>query len=384
MKQTGLLRKNLKRGQAVISVVLLFLLGTMAVLSGVARPVSRDVSELSDYRFSKQSYYAAESGVEDVIYRLQSGMNVPDVIEIQNGYAFAVTSVSDMPGGKELSSVGDLEDRIRKISVVLTQEAGTVFTYATQVGSIGLSMSANSRVNGDVYSNGNITGNLQTVIAGNAYAVGSISSPRPAVSGTKQAGAPIEPMPEIGLDYWRGRANINNDPNQGSISWGSGSHSLGPKKVVGSLSMTNDATLTITGPLHITGNLFLGNSSVIYLSPSFGSKGVVVVVDGTISFNSNTRVFGTGGNPEGYPVFLSASNSSSAINLNSNASLEATLYAVNGRVNLNSNGNALAIAGQGINLNSNAVLNYDAGLKEMLLYDAPMSNLEIEEWKEVE
>ena len=364
--------------------VLLFLLGTMAVLSGVARPVARDVSELSDYRFSKQSYYAAESGVEDVIYRLQNGMNVPGLVALESGYAFADTSVSDTPDGKDIMSTGSLKERIRKLNVTLTQEAGTVFTYATQVGDLNLAMFADSRVNGDVYSNGNITGNMQTAVNGNAYSSGSISSPRPSVSGSKQAGSPAEPLPEIDLDYWRGRANINNDPNQGNISYNSGSNSLGPKKIVGNLSLNNEASLTVTGPLHVTGNLSMNNNSIIYLSPSFGPKGSVIVVDGTITFNSNAKVFGTGANPEGYLVLISASNSSSAINTNSNASLEAALYAVNGRMNMNSNSNALAIAGRGINLNSNAVLNYDVNLKQMRLYDAPITNLQIDKWKETE
>src|SRR5512141_2523916 len=64
---------NLKRGQAMITAVMFFLIISLTVIFGIANPLLKQVRGGVDRFKSGQSYFLAEASVEDIIYRLNTG-----------------------------------------------------------------------------------------------------------------------------------------------------------------------------------------------------------------------------------------------------------------------------------------------------------------------
>lgn len=335
-------------------------------------------------RRSMQSYQAAESGTEDAAFRLITGKQISAQEVLIFDGNIATTTIMAVGDTQEITALGEQNAAIRALSTILLQSAGTVFHYGVQTGEGGLALFSNAEVNGNVFSNGNITGTSNSEINGDAIAAGTISSPEPDISGTKTEDADPLSLPPIDLAFWRAQANINNDPITEDYEKSSGSDSFGPKKIEGDFALNSNAQFTVTGPLHITGNFEMNSNADLFLDPSFGSEGTVIVVDGTISFNSNTEVHHTGASPRGYILLVTPSTENPAIELNSNSELEAAIYAPNGTIVLDSNGDVISASAYQMELNSNAAINYDTGIVNMEFQSGPSGGYEITTWKEIE
>lgn len=370
-------------GQAALFVVVLFVALTLAMLGGFSALAS---SELRAARFlerSKQSYLFAEGALEDAAFRLRSGKQTTQTIVYEESALRATSTITDIVDGKYITVIGMRLPAQRSIAAVLSSPVPTVFNYASQVGDWGLEMFSSTVINGNVFTNGSILGFSGSQINGNVAVVGSISSPAPVVSGTRSEGVDAVALPAIDTAYWESQANINNNPINGDAQYNGGFHTLGPRRINGSLSLNAGAQLTVTGPLYIQGDLLLGSNAVIGLDASFASSSKTVLVEGAINFEVNARASATGASPRGYLVLMSL-RSGDAIELNANTQGEAIFYAPNGWVSMNSNSNATALAGKGVRLNANARLNYDLGLLNVPLEQGTTTEVwNIGQWGEI-
>jgi hypothetical protein len=336
--------------------------------------------------FSYESIYAAEAGVEDILLRYYDTTkklpsSYPAALLV--GTASASTTLrEDFLGNVILTSEGDRLSRVRALRIYASPIGPGAFHYAVQIGDLGLEMGSNSKVIGNVYSNGNITGDSNSEIRGDASAVGTISSPRPVVTGVRTEGVTPESLPQVDIAYWKARANINNDPFVGNLVYDHGSSTLGPRKVEGNLTLGSNAGLTLTGPVHVTGNFTMDSNSDLFLSESFSASTTAIVVGGNITFSSNAEVHATTSIPKGYILLLSESTSGSAIDIDSNNPIDGAVYAPNGTVAIGSNADATSIAGRRIRLDSNATITYDFGLRRADFTGGPSSGGQIISWQE--
>lgn len=150
---------NHQKGNALIIVMLLFVVISLSVSVGLTAPTISSVRSVKDTLESKRSYAVAESGVEDVFYRIRTAKNVSSTETITIGDQQSITTVTDISGGKkQINSVGDSNDRNRIINAVIEQGTGASFSYGVQTGKGGFNMSNNSSIIGSIYSNGPITG----------------------------------------------------------------------------------------------------------------------------------------------------------------------------------------------------------------------------------
>lgn len=370
-------------GEAALLVVILFLFVSLALMFGFSA-LALDETKIERTQFNaKRSYFAAESGMEDAVYRLMRGMDISaeEILDVDG--SVVTTDIARIGSTREILSEGIVTSNIRRLRAVLLEGSGTSFFYGAHVGEGGLVMSSNATVNGSVFSNGNIVGSSNNTINGDAAAVGTISYPQPVVTGTRSSGASPIPLPPIDLDFWRTQANINNDPIIGDYVLSNGSDSFGPKKVSGNFTLKGESQFTVTGPLHITGNFQMKSNTDLWLHASFASTGTVIVVDGDIEFESNAAVHGTSASPKGYILFITPSSSRKAIELDSNTFLEAALYATTGTVDVSSNGSVTAITAYRLSLSSNAQINYDIGLANAVFSSGPSGGFEISTWREV-
>lgn len=163
--------QHYNQGSALIITLVLFVAISLSIALGLVVPVLHASRIAEDSLQSKKSYFTAESGVEDVIYRLRSGKQVSSSETISIGNSEATTTVTTLGGTqKQIESIGDAANRNRTVSVVLSQGVGATFSYGIQVGLGGVSMSGSSGIDGSIFSNGDVFGTASTFVSGSVYA----------------------------------------------------------------------------------------------------------------------------------------------------------------------------------------------------------------------
>jgi len=168
---------------AIASVVAV--LGLLLIFSGGFMFVTTSNTKvLQDKINSAQSYYTAESGVEDAVYRIKNSKQIAASNTFSIGSS-SVTITADTTGNdRTILAEGSEASTVRRVQTKLSINATqSDFYYGVQVGQGGITMSGNSQIDGNVYSDGNIVGSGSSSITGDAIVAGGIAD-TPSVSWT--------------------------------------------------------------------------------------------------------------------------------------------------------------------------------------------------------
>lgn len=361
-----------------LAIVLAF---TAILFSGVANFVRLGSTSTQ----KQQAVILAEAGIENALYELNrtagaySGDATP--IQLSQDGSFQTTIVNKANNLKTLIATGYIGDtqnpkskRIVKVDAYLDGQLIS-FNYAVQVGNGGVSMANSATVNGNVYSNSNITGTGSSTIDGDAFAVGTISSPNPLVTGTKNPGAPNQPLPQVDYQFWKDAASVG-DPESTNCTI-SNNTSIGPKKYDCDLSITNNAIVTLSGPVWITGNFSMSQGgTTLKLDDNFGSNGTVIVVDGTISLTQGGTLLPTNATPKGHILLATTSTLDPAITI-SQGGATAIFYALQGGAHLSQTADVVALASDKLTLTNSATLTYETGLATTFFTTGPGGSWQI-------
>jgi len=327
-------------GQAALIVV--FGLGMMGVWAALAfswfgpKTVIRQKA-LAD---SGKAYYAAQSGIDELMIRLRSQHDFGDVwqmsYELDNGSKFYATISGDL-STKIATATGVFSDFTRRIEVrVASSSAKTSFLFAVQSGNGGFELERGTVIQGiggkpgNVYSNSDVLGERMTSgisgskVLGNVWAVGKISglngdttggvyitgnaaanelircevlgnteAPAPPLSGCNYGGeftvveAPeVIPMETVDIAFWKQQAessvwsgNCTISSSGGPSDCSGAEKRLGSVKIEGDLVVEPNTEFTLTGPVWVEGDLTMNSNVDVYVDESLGGEGVVVVVD---------------------------------------------------------------------------------------------------------
>lgn len=375
---------------------------------------------------SYQSYSLAEGGIEDALLRLSKNMSWSSPYNLTLGSGSSAVEISNISGGaRTIISTGNVNGRMRKIQVVYQISSDTVsFYYGAQVGDGGMIMGNNSLVQGNVFSNGSVIGggtiSDSIVVAGNGNRIEGIVVGKDAAAhsckdsiigealtyvsgGSLQnctAGGMIQsqpneilpmdlPIPPSQITEWKTQAAtggiINNDVTLNGIQ------NYGPKQIgtpasPKNLTIENGAIITVKGTLYVTGNINFSNNAIIQLDNSYGSFSGVIIADGKIITNNNVILRGSG-QAGSYIMVLSTNNSldpaSPAINVLNNAS-GAIFYTTSGLIYLNNNMVAREITGYKVQIQNNAVIQYESGLQNASFTSGTGGSWEVAGWREIE
>jgi len=371
---------SMNSGQAMMVATIFFLVVSITIIFGLVGPIVRQQKIASALLSSRQSYFLAEAGVEDVVYRLNTGqlVGLNEALTL-NGYT-ATTLTTDTAEGKEVLATADVRSATRKVEVALLLGTGVTFNFGVQVGAGGFELDNNAGVNGNVYSNDDIVGKNGSFITGDAFAAGIVTGVE--VGGETQTGVSPQafPITDNQITAWKNEAAAGG--TLGSQSLSGTNTTLGPKKINGNLTLTNGSVLTLSGYLWVTGNIVLSNNTSLRLASFYGSNDGLIVADGTILLDNGSSFEGSG--TEGsHIMLLTTSNSGSAIKLSNNAEA-AVLYAANGTIELDNNTTVKQLTGKTIFLSNNAILDYEQGLINSAFVSGPSGGYEILRWKEVE
>lgn len=578
-------RKN--GGQALLMTVVLFLFLSITFITGVSGPIIRHGRVTTDFLSSRKSYFLAESGLEDVIYRIKNNKQISTLESISLDGSSATTSISDALGTKTIETSANVKDLFRKTEVVLRTGVGSSFNYGIQSGAGGFILGNNAVVNGSVYSNGSIVGSNGSAITGSAISANSPaltadqyndvpSTPNSSITFgdsssnqdfaqsfkvsslealtkislyIKKIGAPSNitvrivtdssGAPDIntitsatlssslvtsnygwvdvslpnyiqltpGVPYWIVLDGVNSSSkyyilganssygdgegrlgqyggtwgetspsgldgyfkiylggltglisglNVGSggvgnaeadqvtntivagniyCQTGSGNNkscdterpappsldfpisdgnidqwkdeaeaggiingdylitsnvSLGPKKIIGNLSINNNAVVTITGTVWVTGNITISNNVLVKLSSAYGENSGVIVADGYFNVSNNSSFAGSGQSGS-YIMAMTTSdcpvssycNGGYAMDISNNVG-SVILNAQNGTIRMSNNAGAKQLTAYKIFFDNNTIINYEKGIANTNFTNGPTGGWNINSWAEIE
>lgn len=256
--------KQYNRGSALIITLVLFVALSLSLALGLVVPVLHASRIAEDSLQSKRSYFTAESGVEDVLYRLRAGRQVSNSETLIIGTSETTTTITNLSGGqKQIESAGNAAGRNRTVSLVVSQGTGAAFNYGLQVGLGGISMSGSSGINGSIYSNGDVYGTSSSFVTGSVYAANG-----EALTAEQSNGGADTPVSSIIF----GNATATQDLAQ-------------------SFTVTTDTPIS-KAQFYIKKTGVPANATVRIVTETAGSPGATTIASGALSASLVTTAYG--------------------------------------------------------------------------------------------
>lgn len=422
-------------GQAMLIATVFFLAVAISIMFGTATPVLRQGKITENFVSSRQSYATSESGVEDVLYRLKNGKQVGTTEVLSVAGFTATTTTTDVGSNqKQVTAEGNYSNKIRKSQADVTASSGVTFNYGVQVGAGGLSMTQSSGVIGNVYSNGKISGANSNSINGTAISAGSEGS----ISGTHITGSayaneiknswvgqdayydhelenttvignsydhstdkPAIPLPisDTLISQWESDAAAGGTVSSPCPYKITNNTTIGPIKISCDLEISGSPPFTVTlmGPIWVTGNITLSNTIAFSVSSSLGNKSVSIIADNPsnkitsskIKLQNSTSYLGNGNS--GSKVLLLSQNNSTetggtvdAIQVKNTAGGDLLVYAGHGNISVENNTSLKQVTGYKVTTKNTAQVTFNLGLPSLLFSSGPSGSFTVSGWREVQ
>ncbi len=169
--------KKDQKGATILFFVLILTFISVLISSSMLFIASKNIERVKDETKAIKSYYAAESGLEDTIYRIKSGKNYSSSSNFSLDGAEVNIVVSEGNGSTTVSASSDYQNAVKNLSSkIKTLSTKVNFSYGALIGEGGIEMGENAKIKGDVYSNGNIKGSNGATIEGDVFISGSPNS----------------------------------------------------------------------------------------------------------------------------------------------------------------------------------------------------------------
>ncbi|MDP2651801.1 MAG: hypothetical protein Q8O94_01560 [bacterium] len=298
------------------------------------------------------------------------------------------------------------------------------FHYGIQSGNGGFSMENSSKVIGNVFSGGSVTGTSQNDIYGDvissgpsglvygihatssvyAHTIGNASEStiidkdayyystktNTTVHGTSYPGSADQatttlPISDEQISEWETIAAVGGTAScsNGSYTVSSGSVDLGPIKIPCNLHISGSSIVTIHGHIWVTGNITVQNSATVKMAAALGAENVAIIADNPSNHLTsskisvkNTAAFQNSGTPGSFVFLISQNNSAEmggdeeAFELGNSASA-LVAYAAHGLIPLANTVSLKEVTAYKIKLRNSANVIYDIGLPNTSFQTGP-------------
>lgn len=156
-----------------------------------------------------------------------------------------------------------------------------------------------------------------------------------------------------------------------------GTITLGPKKIAGKLTIGTGATLVLSGPVWVEGDIIFSNNSHLSVSSGTGNNGAIIIAHdvighgatGKVDIANNATIVGNG-NADSFPMIIGMKSDSGAIELRNNAN-GAIIYAPYGTINVSNNAHASQITAYRLEMGNNSTITYVSGLQSAGFTNGP-------------
>ena len=189
------------------------------------------------------------------------------------------------------------------------------------------------------------------------------------------------PVSDANITSWQDDA-IAGGTYTGNYSVGWAGATLGPKKIVGNLTVSGGGVFTVTGTLWVTGNITLNGGGRIQLASSYGTNDGVIVADGTVTISGGGNATGSGTSGS-YLMMLSTSTSTSAISISGGAGA-VIAYAQNGTIAISGGASLKEATGYRVTIDGGSSITYESGLTNNNFSSGPSGTWNVSTWKESE
>ena len=432
-------------GQAMLLATIFFLFIILTLVFGLVVPVVNHVKQVSLSNNSKQSFILAESGLEDILYRLENNKNVPSGnITIALNGATSTYNVVDSVGGKTVSATATTSKAVRKSQMSLVLGTGVSFHFGIQSGNGGFTLANSSAIVGNAFSTGPITGSgnyiygdtvsaLSSGLVTGIHATGTVYAhtintstidkdayyqniSNTTVSGANctsnshcHPGSPDQPSVDLPIsddqiNEWESDAAAGGtmdssfcDSFSSNTCTITSSKTIGPIKIPFNLTIKNNSGIvTMAGPVWVVGNISTQTGSTIKVASSLGNQNVAFIADdpsnpatsGKVDIGQSTQFFGSG-DPHSFVFMISQNNSAEqggsnmAISMGQGSSALVG-YASHGLITLSQSVNIKEATAYKISLSQSARVTYDTGLPNLLFESGPGGTYSILNWGEIE
>lgn len=196
------------------------------------------------------------------------------------------------------------------------------------------------------------------------------------------------PISDGNIDQWKNEAAAGGTINGDYML--STSSAMGPKKIIGNLSIDGNKTLTLNGTIWVTGNVTLNNGAVVRLSSSYGENSGMLITDGKFVVSNNSSFSGSG-QTGSYIMALTTSDcpisdscaGGYAMDVSNNAGA-VILNAQKGYIHMNNNATVKEITAYKIIFDNNANVIYEQGIANTNFVGGPTGGWTIRSWAETE
>lgn len=424
--------------------IIFFMFASVSVVYVISRSIYNDLATHRIFVDAKIAYMTALAANEDIAYRFVSSQT-PDMLEVMTLNGVVATTTIDLDGASDIytvTSVADSNEAVRSSEIELAIGSGASFNFGVQTGNGGFEMSNGSSVRGNVFSNGSI----RKVGGGNATVYGDVISAGPTglidditatgsawantisdssiigtvyyenISNTSYGAAvyttneqPLATMP-IGddkIDDWKqdivdnGTVIASTDPECASGTYTRDTNiTLGFVKIECNFILKKQGsgtTLTLTGPIWVTGNIDFQSGPTVSIDSSVGARSVQIIADNESDRLTSSKVtvgqgtqFSGSGSPKSYVLLISQNNdeenggTGNAINIAQSSAGDLLAYASHGRINMGNSISLKEVTGYKIILGNSAEIIYESGLVNLLFTSGPGGGFTISSWQEVE
>ena len=431
---------NKKRGQVILMAVIFFLFIAMAIIFGVVSPILKHLAISQNFVKSQVAYYSAEAGSEDAYYRLKNNINIsfPLALTVDNS-SVTVTNTTIGSGENNVLSSSNLNGIVRKTNKDITTTGGFSFVYGVQVGNGGFDMQGGAHIDGNVYSNGPITGTSGVTIDGTAvsagpagsiagssgswslYITGSAYSHKISnttithdayysdplinvvVNGTKNSNSANQPTMSMPIsDTYIGQletaatSGTTLTCSNGTYNI-SGNVTIGPAVIPCNAVFDGSDKVTLKGTVWIKGNLTVTSGASMVIDSSVGNKGVAVITDNPSNRLTSSKIvlsggsaFSGSGGADSYVMLItmnnSAENNGSAIGIDVQGGATGNLltYAPHGLINLSGGVSLREVTAYETALSGGALVSYQVGLANKLLLTGSSGTWKIKLWQDAQ
>ena len=187
------------------------------------------------------------------------------------------------------------------------------------------------------------------------------------------------PISDANIAEWQNDALAGGVYN-GDYSVGGAGATLGPKKIVGDLSVGGGGILIVSGTLWVTGNITLNGSGTIQMATSYNTNDGLILSDGTVSVSGGGHATGSG-TTGSYIMMLTTSSSASAATINGGAGAM-IVYAPNGTINISGGASLKEATGYKNSLTGGSSLTYESGLANNNFSSGPSGSWVVQSWGE--
>lgn len=202
---------------------------------------------------------------------------------------------------------------------------------------------------------------------------------------------PVEqpfPVSDGNIIDWKNEAIASGATSTLALGWGT--HTLGPIKIDGDLSVGSGGVLNLNGTVYVTGDILVNGGAIVRVNPALSTKSVVLLADGKVKSSGGGQFQGSGASGS-YIVLVTTSTCPNGSGCSGDNAVEVSggtgavvINAPKGTLEFSGGAQAKQATAHKIIMSGGTIVTYESGLVNPVFNSGPSGAWNVNSWKEVE